>query len=287
MESGFKYTDIAKSSIQNQIRDDISILASSEDVVAVSDKIGPTEDTSTTTLFGKINSLITKCADIIAIKEKTDTIGATGDTGGSSTAGSVMAKLNNLRSYVVTNNTANKTGVLSAKLSYIINKVEALGGVSTTGTGTTVYSSSAAISHTANSDLGWITCIGKFIAPKSGIYNVTIRIKSFSSGDPIEFYKYISRDTVESSSSTQKRCDISETYLNTTVGSGLSGGLYWSTNSWSSSGTHYAFSIEIGSIAKSTTSGTFSFFAEAGEPVILSCHHTSSKTINSVTVTCS
>ena len=73
-------------------------------------------------------------------------VGATGDTGGSSTAGTLFGKLNkiisdiasfvgnwtatragyidNIRSYTVTNNTASKTGVLSAKLAYIINLLE-------------------------------------------------------------------------------------------------------------------------------------------------------------------
>ena len=69
----------------------------------------------------------------------TSVIGATGNTGGSATAGTVMAKLNalltswtstragyidNIRSYTVTNNTASKTGVLSAKLAYVINLLE-------------------------------------------------------------------------------------------------------------------------------------------------------------------
>ena len=76
----------------------------------------------------------------------TSVIGATGNTGGSSTAGTVMGKLNklitdltthigvwtstrasyidNIRSYTITNNTASKTGVLSAKLAYVISLLE-------------------------------------------------------------------------------------------------------------------------------------------------------------------
>lgn len=76
----------------------------------------------------------------------TSVIGATGNTGGSATAGTVMGKLNklitdltthmgrwtntragyidNIRSYTVTNNTASKTGVLSAKLAYVISLLE-------------------------------------------------------------------------------------------------------------------------------------------------------------------
>lgn len=69
----------------------------------------------------------------------TSVIGATGNTGGSTTAGTVMGKLNalltnwtstragyidNIRSYTITNNTASKTGVLSAKLAYVISLLE-------------------------------------------------------------------------------------------------------------------------------------------------------------------
>ena len=76
----------------------------------------------------------------------TSVIGATGNTGGSATAGTVMGKLNklitdltthmgrwtntragyidNIRSYTLTNNTANKTGVLSQKLAYVISLLE-------------------------------------------------------------------------------------------------------------------------------------------------------------------
>lgn len=76
----------------------------------------------------------------------TSVIGATGNTGGSATAGTVMGKLNklitdltthmgiwtntragyidNIRSYTLTNNTASKTGVLSQKLAYVISLLE-------------------------------------------------------------------------------------------------------------------------------------------------------------------
>ena len=62
---------------------------------------------------------------------KIDNIGTTTDTGGSDTTGTVMAKLNGIWTNALaavnntkTNNTASKTGVLSAKSSYIISLLE-------------------------------------------------------------------------------------------------------------------------------------------------------------------
>lgn len=66
-------------------------------------------------------------------------LGTVNATGGTTTAGSIMAKLNalltswtstragyidNIRSYTLTNNTASKTGVLSQKLAYVIGLLE-------------------------------------------------------------------------------------------------------------------------------------------------------------------
>ena len=91
------------------------------------DLIGATGDTggstSAGTIFGKLNAILSSSSG-----GGSANVGATGDTGGSTTAGTVMAKLNalltswtstragyvdNIRSYTVTNNTENKTGVLS------------------------------------------------------------------------------------------------------------------------------------------------------------------------------
>ena len=94
-----------------------------------------------------VNTINTNAARLTAARAtKIDNIGATSDTGGSTTAGTTMGKLNkvitdvttlltnytstragyidNIRSYTVTNNTASKTGVLSAKLAYIISLLE-------------------------------------------------------------------------------------------------------------------------------------------------------------------
>ena len=121
------------------------------------DRIGAAGDsggsTSAGTVMGKLNKLLsdlashvsswssTRASYIDTIKTSTDKIGAAGDTGGSSTAGSIFGKLNKLISDLTThmgrwtsaragyiddirnntavNNTASATGTLSQKLSYI------------------------------------------------------------------------------------------------------------------------------------------------------------------------
>jgi hypothetical protein len=114
-------------------------------------RIGASNDTGGTTTSGsvaaKLNKVISDIATFVSnwtstragyidtIKTNTDrltsaratiidNIGATGNTGGSATAGTVMAKLNTLITNTTTNNTASKTGILSAKLAYIISLLE-------------------------------------------------------------------------------------------------------------------------------------------------------------------
>lgn len=114
--------------------------------------------------YGTVNVSGNSSDDIDELKTSVDEIntavGSTNDTGGSTSAGSIFAKLNkvisdiathmgrwtstragyidtintnasnaktyaqNSQNYTVTNNTANKTGVLSQKLSYLINLLE-------------------------------------------------------------------------------------------------------------------------------------------------------------------
>lgn len=106
-------------------------------------------DTQLKTLSDEVK----KAAQNDEVTQVNQKVGSTADSGGSSTAGSVFAKLNkvisditthmerwtstragyidtintnstNVKNYTVTNNTANKTGVLSQKLSYLINLLE-------------------------------------------------------------------------------------------------------------------------------------------------------------------
>lgn len=171
-------------------------------------------------------------------------------------------------------------------LNEVKNLIQNLGGVSTTGTGVTVYSQTTAQTHTANSDYGWCSCLTKFIAPKDGLYTLTVNIKSLSSGDGFQIYKFKDRDI---GVSTTKYSCLSETIYNScTIGSKLYLGGYAdsSLSTMDSSSDLYHYAVSLGTIAKSTSSGTFTFFAKAGEPIILVGHDTYNRTINSITVTC-
>jgi len=78
----------------------------------------------------------------IADKETQDAIkaliGLINDTGGTASAGTLMAKLNAVINYVLTNNSGSATGTLSQKLTYIISTLlgttGATGGTATAGT---------------------------------------------------------------------------------------------------------------------------------------------------------
>ena len=182
MASGDKNYDIAKQSTLTT-----SVGSSNSEII-------------NTSLFGKINNLINTLATHVANwtsarAEKIDTIatdsasakadaadikttiGATGDTGGSASAGSVMAKLNNIRSYVATTTTSSKTGTLSTKLNYLINNTDFSG----TGKGTTIYSKTTSTSVGTSSYAGGHKCHAKFIAPVEGWYTITLTNSSSTS----------------------------------------------------------------------------------------------------------
>lgn len=164
-------------------------LADKDTLDSVNNKVGTGEDAAAsapTTLFAGIKSLISTLADHVtnwtaaraAKIDKLDNLGTTGDTGGSAAAGTVMAKLNALIGYVITNNTANKTGVLSAKLAYIISLLEnATYGLSAIkssgnwyaayGTSVTLYTLSSPVTGSDNEAMSAI-----FVAPANGTYRV-------------------------------------------------------------------------------------------------------------------
>lgn len=191
-------------------------------VSSINTKIGETGNTGGTSssgsLFAKLNKTITDVSSLNTL------IGQANNTGGSATAGSVFAKLNklisdvtthmgrwtatragyidtintnaasaktaatNAQNYTVTNNTANKTGILSQKIAYVISLLEnttyglnALKKATTnsdgvkpslTGTGTTIYSSTTTLS--GNIYAIDMIIIAKFIAPVSGMYRITM-----------------------------------------------------------------------------------------------------------------
>lgn len=152
------------------------------------DRIGTAGDsggsTSAGTVMGKLNKLLsdlashvsswssTRASYIDTIKTSTDKIGAAGDTGGSSTAGSIFGKLNklisdltthmgrwtsaragyidNIRDNTAVNNTASATGTLSQKLSYIASLWTTKGMVKSVQRGTFEVTESDVISGSAN-----------------------------------------------------------------------------------------------------------------------------------------
>ena len=136
--------------------------ASSQDVKAVDtkaqeiiDKVGDTGDTggSSTdgTVFGKLNKIISDLASHISawtsaraghidtIKASTDKIGATGDTGGSSSAGTVFGKLNKIISDLATHMgrwTSTRAGyidTINTNASAIKTKTDTIGTTGDTG----------------------------------------------------------------------------------------------------------------------------------------------------------
>ncbi len=134
-------------------------VADENDISAILDRMGATTDTggtaTTGTTMAKLNALLsnstTSNTNISALQTDVTKIinnllGSTSDTGGSSTAGTALAKLNAIINFVDaletntnTNNTASKTGVLSQKLSYIIDSLVG----TTTDTGGTITAGTA------------------------------------------------------------------------------------------------------------------------------------------------
>ena len=160
------------------------------------DNIGATGDTGGTTsagtVMGKLNALLTNMAtvdtvadniytkvdtEVAAIKTKTDTIGATGDTGGSATAGTVMGKLNGIFTNAATavsntkaNSTASKTGTLSQKDAYIISLLEN----TTYGLSALKTALGSSGSGGINLKTGYITGKAVEVACGSGYYEFTV-----------------------------------------------------------------------------------------------------------------
>lgn len=75
--------------------------------------------------------------DVILLNEIQDMVGTTGATGGSTTAGTVMAKLNAIIGNTAVNNTESATGNLSQKSTAIFNYVKSILGATGDGGGTT------------------------------------------------------------------------------------------------------------------------------------------------------
>ena len=138
------------------------------DVTEIKTDIGsPSDISSSPTIFGKLaeikETLTTKFADIISKITGIDSkIGTTTDTGGTSSAGGIFAKLNKLLTdwtttrasridsiytNTTTNNTASTTGTLSQKLSSAINT---LSSILTNTSSSTTSSSTGTLSQKLN-----------------------------------------------------------------------------------------------------------------------------------------
>ena len=139
-----------------------------------------------TSLFGKINNLINTLATHVANwtsarAEKIDTI-ATDSASAKADAASNKSTLSTLSTTIGTINT-NAARLTSTRAGYIDRlanstyglsalktAIDGIGGVSLTGVGKTLYSSSPAISTGENT----YNCLAKFIAPVEGWYTITV-----------------------------------------------------------------------------------------------------------------
>jgi len=255
-------------------------------------------------------------ADVIVLneidsakQELSTQIGTTTNTGGSATAGTLMAKLNALlsswtaaraglidtiRGYTATNNTASSTGTLSQKASAIINKRNA----SLTGSGITVFSGVADI----YADEGVSNkLVAKFIAPVSGVYNVVVTTPivtaSFSSTgyvgkvvDSVVGGSYYTTEVRASAYSISQSLtyNLSSVGAAALVTSSVSFADYLATEG---TGRYHDMMLKILEVQASTTGTTSKsglFYCKAGEPVVLVLWGNISSNavrINSITVT--
>ena len=104
--------------------------------------LSPEMDLAKQTTLEEVQSDVTKVYNnALEIVGDTGTtlnrIGATGDTGGSDSAGTVMAKLNGIFNRVADNHTGSATGTLSQKITHVLNTLGVTGdtgGSATAGT---------------------------------------------------------------------------------------------------------------------------------------------------------
>lgn len=90
-------------------------------------------------IMGKCNRILSAVSELsVDVGEKISTVKTTVDTLATNWTATRAGYLDNIRAYTVTNNTANATGVLSQKLTYIISTLigttGATGGTATAGT---------------------------------------------------------------------------------------------------------------------------------------------------------
>lgn len=284
--------------------------------------IGKNDDVTNETVNGKLNMVLSSTSANSSanaggtLSQKLSYIistllGSSNATGGSNTEGTVMSKLNallslwtstragyvdNIQSYTATNNSANSSGTLSQKLSYLIAQRQA----SQTGEGTTVYSGS--ITSATYKDR--YICIAKFVAPVSGIYKVTVTSNSQNYSESIDVRKIVSETVAYCYDATNtsysyvgvKSIDQNASYDASSVNSvSYVSKTDTSTVNWSSyivdrGAVLFALMPCIGTIKTSTSEAvtkTFSMYCNAGEQVQLVeyCNQSRSYYIHSVSIT--
>jgi len=153
-------------------------------------------------------------------------IGATGQTGGSATAGTVMAKLNAAITNTAATTTENSSGILSAKLTYLINRRNRVITPSSTNI-KTLNSSSTTISITTSGNTEgksvnsstWSATI-----KQPGIYrlyataSLTVNTKKQSAAaDYVDFYYTIVRSNGTSVTNSLTICSSTGTNVSATT----------------------------------------------------------------------
>ena len=297
-------------------------VAKEESVQAVNTKVGTSSDTASstpTTLFAGIKGLIAwftgtwtaaRAAKVDTIDTNVDTIstntaysatasstgtlsqklayiistliGATNATGGTSTAGTLMSKLNAL----LTSWTSTRAGyvdTIKTNTDYLKTQRQA----SLTGVGATAFSSSLSCQLDTIGMYRYY-CIAKFIAPISGIYTVTLNASApAGSGNWIEVVKAIdSPDPVNGSyEAANSTYTVNEIYNRSVVNT------YTGTYTTDGGTIARLFSTLLGKFfvsASSSANGTYTFFCKEGEPIALFGRTVSSNIyviFNSCTVT--
>lgn len=311
--------------------------------MAIGDRIQIARQETLESIDTKINTMNT---NLNATKNTANTIstniGAANNSGGTATTGTVMGKLNAIlgktpnldasvssvntnvnavKNNTATNNTANATGVLSQKLSYIISNLigatnntggsttagtcmakanailshitsdtyglsairSAAAGIkpSVTGVGATLYANTQAIAGNSNDRF----CIMKAIAPVSGIYQATIQFSATNQSCKVYKMQYMPPQIYASSigssvnNSGAEAFDTCTYYFKSAIGSSIERFAKWGPE------INIQQIMTLLGISQNTNHSVY-FHANKGEPILLySGSNSSLYTITSVVVT--
>lgn len=233
--------------------------------------------------------------EIDSAKEELNTkIGVTTNTGGTTTAGTLMAKLNAILSHLLTYWTSTRAGyidTIKTNTDYLKTQRQA----SLTGVGATIYSHNTNCYFLQNSAV----CFAKFIAPIDGIYKVTITAPAYNNGSII-FYKVIDAcigygymNTSDKIYAYPRSVSQVYSYNNATIGSSSLASPAVPLMSDIADYGGYMLNMlpiisELGTNTSTTSSVNFELYCRAGEPVQIvgrASDNTSNLLANSITVT--